>query len=30
MFKTQPLLDAIGNYVSMNFSDGIKYTLENY
>lgn len=30
MFDTQPLRKAIGDYVTMNFSDGIKLTVENY
>lgn len=30
MFDTQPLRKAIGDYVTMSFSDGIKLTVENY
>lgn len=30
MFDTTPLIDDIGDYVSHTFSDGIKYTIENY
>jgi nucleoside-diphosphate-sugar epimerase len=29
MFDTKPLVDAIGNYISMDFSKGIKYTIES-
>ena len=30
MFNTAPLKDDIGEYITKNFTDGIKYTLENY
>lgn len=30
MFDTGKLTQAIGNYVTKNFSEGIRYTLENY
>ena len=30
MFKTEPLKEDIGEYITKNFTDGIKYTLENY
>lgn len=30
MFDTAPLIEEIGNYISKDFSDGIKYTVENY
>lgn len=30
MFDTAELINDIGNYVSKDFTDGIKYTLENY
>lgn len=30
MFDTSSLMKDIGNYVSKDFSEGIKYTLENY
>lgn len=30
MFDTTPLRKDIGNYISKNFTEGIKYTLENY
>lgn len=30
MFNTEPLKEDIGEYITKNFTDGIKYTLENY
>ena len=30
MFNTKPLKKDIGEYITKNFTDGIKYTLENY
>lgn len=30
MFNTEPIKEDIGEYVTKNFTDGIKYTLENY
>ncbi len=30
MFDIEPLKKDIGNYISKSFSDGIKYTIENY
>lgn len=30
MFSTDNLVEEIGDYVSKNFSEGIKYTIENY
>lgn len=30
MFNTEPLKKDIGEYITKNFTDGIKYTLENY
>lgn len=30
MFNTAPLKEDIGEYITKNFTDGIKYTLENY
>lgn len=30
MFDTTPLKEDIGDYISKHFTDGIKYTLENY
>lgn len=30
MFNTEPLNEDIGEYITKNFTDGIKYTLENY
>jgi hypothetical protein len=30
MFDTNPLIEDIGEYVSTSFTEGIKYTLENY
>lgn len=30
MFDTKELVDDIGEYISLSFEDGIKYTIENY
>lgn len=30
MFKTESLINDIGNYVSKSFTEGIRYTLKNY